>query len=224
MSKLLTVTMREGFDLLYAPGSYLGKTVTPGAYEIAETEFVKMAVGPGCLFLDVGAGVGYYTMLAAKLGCQVIAFEPSRNHAIISHALCHNKLHAAVVPAAVGDHNGEGTLRLNVANDGDNRMVEGDAKWPAEPTHVMTIDSLGLAPTGPSFLKVDVQGSELAVLRGAAKFVARYRPTMLMEDSPAHLQMAGETQSLRKVLTALRYNWNVVGQQTGFCNLFCVPK
>jgi len=224
MSELLTVKMQEGFDLLYAPGSYLGMTVTPGVYEIAETMLVKTAVAPGWLFLDVGAGVGYYTLLAAKLGCQVIAFEPSRNHAIISHALRHNQLLATVMQAAVGDHNGEGSLRLNVANDGDNRMTAGDAKWPAEPTRVLTIDSLGLAPTGPSFLKVDVQGSELAVLRGAAKFVARYHPTMLIEDSPAHLQMAGETQSLRKVLTALRYNWEVVGQRTGFCNLFCVPR
>jgi len=224
MSELLTVKMLEGFDLLYAPGSYLGMTVTPGAYEIDETTLVKTAVAPGWLFLDVGAGVGYYTLLAAKLGCQVIAFEPSSNHAIISAALSRNKLHAAVVPSAVGDHNGAGALRLNVANDGDNRMTAGDTKWPAEPTHVMTIDSLGLAPTGPSFLKADVQGSELAVLRGAAKFVAQYRPSMLIEDSPAHLQMAGETQSLREVLTALRYNWNVVGQRTGYCNLFCVPK
>jgi len=224
MNELLTVKMQEGFDLLYAPGSYLGRTVTPGVYEIDETTLVKMAVAPGWLFLDVGAGIGYYTMLAAKLGCKVIAFEPSSNHALISASLSLNKLHAAVVPAAVGDTNGEGTLRLNVVNDGDNRMTAGDTKWPAEPTHVMTIDSLGLVPTGPSFLKADVQGSELAVLRGAAKFVARYRPTMLIEDSPAHLQMAGETQSLREVLTALGYNWNVAGQLTGYCNLFCVPK
>jgi FkbM family methyltransferase len=224
VNDLQAVTMREGFDLLYAPGSYLGRTVAGGVYEPEQTALVRMAVAPGWLFVDAGAGIGYYTMLAAKLGCQVVAFEPSSNHAIISAALRRNKLHATVISAAVGDTNGDGTLYLNAGNDGDNRTTAGAGEWSAEPVRVLTLDSLGLAPAGPVLLKVDVQGSELAVLRGAAEFLARCRPTMLIEDSPVHLPMAGETETLRDVLTGLDYDWRVVDQRTGFCDLFCVPR
>ena len=224
------VKMVEGFTLFYHPGSYLGQCVSGGTYEDAQTALIKNTVGKDWLFIDVGAGIGYYSLLAANLGCEVVAYEPRRSNyeALVESVRNAEAVGRSIVPirAAVGDHDGLITLGINPVNDGDNR-VAGNYPWEREEVLCVTLDEMAqtvLPPVGKLFIKMDVQGSELAVLRGARKLIERYRPTMLVEDSPAHVREAGETQTLREVLTGLNYSFLELDPRDDFFDLWAVPN
>ena len=225
------VRMREGFALCYTASSQHGKglVLAGGEYETAQTELVKATVGPEWHVFDIGAALGYYSMLTAKAGAIVTAFEPRlSSYQALTEGVRVNEASKFITAyrLAVGDSTGVVSLGLNSGNDTDSRLVS-PVYWPQEPVYCVTLDSAMpciSATPGKVFIKIDVQGSELAVLRGAAKLLAQFHPTILIEDSPEHVRLAGETENLRDVLTRLGYNWQVVtprGQD--FCDLWCIP-
>ncbi len=133
------------------------------------------ALGPGSLFVDVGANVGLYTILAIEAGAEVIAVEPSRiARDRLDSNLRLNGYTAEVVPAALGET--EGTLRLTTALDNQNHLVlDGDSDGlESEEVPVLTLDGLAGERTIDG-LKVDVEGAELLVLRGARGLLADRR-------------------------------------------------
>jgi FkbM family methyltransferase len=221
--------MAEGFTLYYPPGSYLGECVHGGTYEDGQTALVKNTVGPDWLFIDVGAGIGYYTLLAAKLGCRVQAYEPRKsNYDALVAGVREGGFTGSVraIRLAVGDHAGEVALGINPVNDGDNRIATLPG-WATETLCQETLDdALPFLDAQPehTFIKMDVQGSELAVLRGAKRLIEQVRPIMLIEDAPRHVELAGETETLREVLTRLNYDFLEVDPREKFCDLWAVPR
>ena len=151
----------------------------------AEYEAFRRAVGPGAVALDVGANVGAYSVLLGQWvgpsGC-VFAFEPEpRAFQGLSRHVLLNRLGAIVhpVPVAVADH--EGTANLVAAATAGEARIGGETRvgGPAPlgtTTRVTTVDRF-CAERGlePSFLKIDVEGLELAVLRGARDTIRRCR-------------------------------------------------
>lgn len=225
----MVIRMTDGFTLHPADGSYLGRACRGGVYEREQSDIIRATVGPGWTFIDVGAGIGYYSMLAATWGCDVIAFEPSyENHRAVERAIIANNLfdRVTLLRLAVSDKAG-GTVQLasNPNNDGDNRLVAPD-EWVRQPVYRTTLDAAlpGLTTTPQRvFIKADVQGGEMAVLRGAAGLIRCCWPTMLIEDAPHHCKNAGETGTLRDLLDAIGYRWCEVGKRSTFCDLFCEP-
>jgi FkbM family methyltransferase len=129
----------------------------------------------GSLFVDVGANVGLYTILGIEAGAQVIAVEPSRvaRERLVSN-LELNGYTAAIVPAAVGQ--AEGTMRLTSELDNQNHLVlEGDsAEVATEEVPVLTLDGL-IGERTVDGLKVDVEGAEILVLKGAERLLSQQR-------------------------------------------------
>ena len=122
------------------------------------------ALGPGSLFVDVGANVGLYTILAIEAGAEVISVEPSRiARDRLGSNLRLNGYTAEVVPAALGET--EGTLRLTTELDNQNHLVlDGDSEGvESEEVPVLTLDGL-VGDRTIDGLKVDVEGAELLVL------------------------------------------------------------
>jgi FkbM family methyltransferase len=130
--------------------------------------------------LDVGAWYGPWTVKLARRSRRVVAFEPMPGvAAVLRKGLPGN---VEVVQAAVADEAGE----TEVWAPGSGRGMEGvSSLTPREPGAVavavrqVTVDGLGVE--GLDFMKVDVEGHELGVLRGAAETVARDRPVILLE-------------------------------------------
>lgn len=173
-----------------------------GVYEPRETRIVRRALHAGDVFVDVGAHIGYYSLIAAeRVGPkgQVFAFEPAPAlYAILCANIADARASQVVaVNAAVSCFKGQDVLRLNPLNTGDNRLVGDDAPadWPAEIVKLIRLDDLGL-PT-PTFIKIDTQGHEYDVLTGAEKTIAgAANLKMLVEYFPIGLDQNKTKPSL----------------------------
>ncbi|MBV9108088.1 MAG: FkbM family methyltransferase [Gemmatimonadetes bacterium] len=142
----------------------------------AEYEAFRAAATPGAVALDVGANVGAYTLLLAQWvrpGGRVYAFEPAPEaFGGLSEHLRLNGLADTVVPvrAAVAATSGTATLATDGLS-GANRLADAPG---GETVQTVTLDEF-CAREGiiPSFLKIDVEGAELDVLRGARETIAK---------------------------------------------------
>lgn len=194
-------------DLLWMPGDllkFLWHTVqlplrSPVPAFLAETthyDWIKARLGPGDTVFDVGANIGWFSlMMAARVGPagQVYAFEPSpRIHADLRRVLALNPMpQIQPVQAAVSDQEGE-ALFCDI-DEADVRRESSHlstlAMYPQEllrhqTSQVRTLTLDGFAREGqlaPSLLKIDVEGAEFLVLEGARETIRAHRPLMVIE-------------------------------------------
>jgi FkbM family methyltransferase len=129
----------------------------------------RRALRDGGLFVDVGANVGTYTIWAAELGAEVIALEPAPDtFALLQENIALNGYDVAAVQAAAGDRCG--TARFTSGLDAGNSLCpDGPAV-----TELVTVDTL-IGDRRVAGMKVDVEGFEIEVLRGAACALAERR-------------------------------------------------
>ena len=168
-------------------------------YEVAETGILKRELKPGQTFVDIGAHIGYYTLLASSLVGRmgvVFAFEASpENYSIlqrnIESAGCTN-----VFPEneAVSIKTGVENLYLNPKNTGDNRLFDPGQPWPEIRIKTTCLDDYFAFYSGNiDFIKCDAQGHELSILYGAIKTLGRFpRLKMLMEYFPLGIKQNGD--------------------------------
>jgi len=129
----------------------------------------RRALQDGGLFIDVGANVGTYTIWAAEIGAEVIAIEPATDtFALLTENIALNGYNVDAVQAAAGDHCG--TARFTAGLDAVNSLAP---DGPVE-TALVTVDSL-VGDRRVAGMKVDVEGFEIDVLRGAACALADQR-------------------------------------------------
>ena len=135
---------------------------------------------PGTAVVDVGANIGNHTVFfGAILNAPVYAFEPyPPNHDLLQMNIAANGLEGQVHPTrcALGETDGFGSLRPGPpTNLGTTSVSFGTGDTP-----VRTLDSLSI-PTAISLLKIDVEGTETAVLGGAARTIRRWLPDIVVE-------------------------------------------
>jgi FkbM family methyltransferase len=164
-------------------------------FEVHELEFVLEMLQPGMTFLDVGANVGLFTIPAAKKVGQgkVFAFEPTSwtFERLKNNASLNGLKNVCLTHCAIGDAPGEANLQVNVhGKDGLNTIGrsahEQSEVIGTERIEVMTLDGF-LRAQGVDHvdvIKIDTEGAELSVLRGAAHLLAR-------EDAPLIVYEAG---------------------------------
>lgn len=166
----VAVPFVDATRLLVKPGM-TGATgnVYCGLHEFEDMAFVLHALRPGDLFVDIGANVGSYTILAAGgAGATTVAFEPlpsTFGHLVDNVRL--NRLEALVTPRNVGLGSSPGSLAFTSDLDTVNHVVSasestrGSVEVPVE-----TLDG-ALSGASPALLKIDVEGFETEVLAGA---------------------------------------------------------
>ncbi len=169
-----------------------------GLWEPFETSLFVRLVGPGDRVWDVGANLGYYTLLAAHLAGpegRVEAFEPDpgnleRLAANVAglDAAAPVELHAA----ACSDREGDAWLHRAPLNQGDHRLGPGHGARQRVAVRTLRLDAV--PGPAPDVVKIDAQGSEPAILRGLGGVLER-RPAglrILVEFWPHGLAWAGE--------------------------------
>lgn len=173
------------FLLGAAAGPAGGATIFAGRSEPEQLARVSRSVREGDVFFDVGANVGHYTLLAASLvgsKGRVVALEPLvRNLAYLHRHLEMNRVrNATVLPFACSDESG-----YRVFEEGETvatgRLSDAGAARPGVPVHVVTLDAVAaLVGATPTVMKIDVEGAEVAVLRGARGIIERHRPRVFL--------------------------------------------
>lgn len=205
-SRGMWIHPRYGYRFTYRPEDrFVGPGLIHAAYEPYESELFNSLLRPDSVFLDVGANIGHFSLLAAgridpELG-EVVALEPSGdNYETLTTNLAANDARSvSALRLAASDDPGTLTLHLNRGNTGDHRIGRGgpapsDEFEGAEQVSVRDLDSLckelGIVPT---LIKVDTQGHELAVFRGMAEILASTRPLhVIFEFAPYLMAAAGD--------------------------------
>jgi FkbM family methyltransferase len=139
--------------------------------------------------LDIGANFGLYSYALARISAQVHAFEPIPECASVIRAYAHPKIRVH----EVGLSSREGEAVLQVPIEGGQKQyglasVSGsDGETTATiPIALRTLDSYEFR--GVDFVKIDVEGHELEVIRGARQTLLRNHPVLLVEIEQRHHQ------------------------------------
>jgi len=182
----------------------IGLNILRGGYERDEIAFVRRAPEPGDVAIDVGAHIGFFTMqMADAVGSRgrVYAFEPfDANADLLERSIAENRFGDRVVfrRAAVGAAAGAATLTFPVEtlNSGGAYLLRtGTVPLAGNLTRevpVVSIDALDLRRP-VRLVKMDVEGAEPLVVRGAARVLKEDRPTILSELHPTQLDRASGT-------------------------------
>jgi FkbM family methyltransferase len=175
---------------------------------------------PGDVFFDVGAHHGWVSMwtlpLVGKTG-MVYAFEPSpANLSILEWHRTRNQFSQwVIVPKAISDVDAEEDFFLVDKGDSPmNSLTTGAPGTPLMsgrnirkiPVQTLTLDSfcseVGLRP---NLVKIDVEGAELFVLRGAAKLLREFGPTIILAVHPYWLPAGQSSQQILELLASYGY-------------------
>jgi FkbM family methyltransferase len=193
----------------------------------AELRFVRDCLRPGQVAVDVGCHKGAYTYwMRRRVGPSgtVFAFEPQPRQVAYLRELFGSMAYdnVVLVPMALSDRVGRLPLRMPSGNGKTHGATLENVGWApptaahghnlvgsAHPTtlevNVTTLDDFFAdQPRGPSFLKIDVEGHESAVLAGGRQTLERYRPALLIECEARH-RPDGDVRGVFDFLHSLGY-------------------
>jgi FkbM family methyltransferase len=184
---------------------------------------VDILLQPGDTFIDIGGHVGFFSMLAAGLvgpTGRVYVFEPERtNYAhLLTHITLNNFHHVFPFPWAVGHSTAVVDFFTNLDNDGGHALWE-PGRHPfnqksrqqvsKESVFLISLDDIfGSAQPGfAKLIKIDTEGNEASVLRGARNFLTRAQiPAVIAEINQFGLaQLGSSEQEMRTLMTDLGY-------------------
>ena len=148
-------------------------------HELPFEDYFVRTIKPGDVFFDIGANVGFYSLLARDMGAAVHAFEPTPSTFAV---LAKNVSDVTLVNKAMSDSGGKiPFLDMGIAN-GTNTIMIKDKDAPTIQIESTTLDeyceSSGVRPT---MLKIDTEGADMKIIRGGMKTLRKYRPTLVFE-------------------------------------------
>jgi FkbM family methyltransferase len=168
-------------------------------FEAKAAEALRTWARPGTTVIDVGANMGFFTVRFARWvgpAGRVIAVEPeTENLRLLRHRLDGSGLTANVdlIEGVAAEESGILRLAVNPFHPADHRIGNEGL-----PVRAWTIDELVAARGWPaiSLVKIDVQGAEVRVLRGARATIARFHPRLFVEVDDRALEEAGFSADL----------------------------
>jgi FkbM family methyltransferase len=172
------------------------------------------AITPGAVVIDVGAHIGWYTLLAARAGASVVALEPDpRNLPYLARNCAANGFtsRVTIIPAAVAATPGAQLLHLGTESQMSS-LYDVPAVAGQDSVSVDVVVLSDVAPPGARVVKIDVEGGELGVLAGLPRSVT----TLFVELYPRGLAAAGTTaRVLIERLEALGFDVALVDETSG---------
>ncbi|MEO9324926.1 FkbM family methyltransferase [Nocardioides sp. C4-1] len=180
------------------PGDYIqGHHLSGLVYELDELRMLVARLGPKPVILDVGANVGNHSVYLSKSipGATIYPVEPGRDavellRANLRHNRCHN-VDRRFIGVGFSDAPSTSVLRrVSKTNLGGSRVVTGDElaalgdqvdnpEW-FEDVRLVRGDA-AVGDIAPTFVKIDVEGAEMSVLRGLDAVIRRHRPEIFVE-------------------------------------------
>jgi FkbM family methyltransferase len=179
-----------GLPLAYAPTGRLGRSLAHGAvYDLIVSEVLWRLLARGDAAVDAGANIGYMTsIMARRVGRagRVDAFEPNpRTFQLLASNVACWDASVTLHDAALADVTG--TVKLYRASDGDRNEIRASLRPPADVGEALTVPAVtldGAISHEVKLLKLDTEGSELLVLRGAERLLRRLEHIVYEDHDP----------------------------------------
>ncbi len=180
-----------------ACGPHVSHAHLRGVYERETQEAADHYVKPGFVCYDLGASIGYLSLLMARKARHVFAFEPAPHAAaeIRRHMAANGIENITIVPNPVSSDEREVSFVLTDVAFGSS-INETETRWPVLKVRTTTLDRFLEDHPGPDFIKIDIEGEEGKALAGARTLLAKHRPVICCELHSA--------QAAREVQAALR--------------------
>jgi FkbM family methyltransferase len=219
--ELTPIDLQNGIRLYARSDDPVGAEMRrAGAYETHVSAQVLRLLEPGSVFVDVGASIGYFTILAARaVGREgkVVACEPGpQNHTVLLLNTVVNKVdNVLIVPCAISDASSVVTYRRLGGGNGAIADFDGapESIETADLVQARRLDDILEAEPRVDVIKIDVEGAEGRVIAGATQTLRRHGPALVFEFSPPGLQaVSGVTGGdFLSGLAALGYQFRVLG-------------
>ncbi len=217
-----------------------------GYHSVRELRLLGRVLQPGMVFADIGANQGEFTLYAARrvgAGGKVISFEPiPAIYGHLSENIRLNNLHnVQAFNCGLSDAPGTFTMYTTDNNESGMGSLYPDDEHPriVGTVEVDVFDRVfeRLALQRLDAMKIDVEGAELPVLRGAQAAIARHKPVILVEVTESAQQVSGHSSAaLIAFLLELHYDIFLIGTRSrltkvdsstrlpAMCNVICYPR
>lgn len=173
-----SISRKYGFQIWWdEDDSFVGRTVADDNYEPYESDLFLSLLKPDSIILDVGANIGYYSLLAAKVVDvdvgKIYAIEPERRNYELLQKNIESSSYSSIVPfkLAIGKEDGNAELFLSTTNKGDHQLYFSSGRE-MQVVDAVTLDSFikqeGIRPT---VIKIDTQGYDYLVLKGGLEYI-----------------------------------------------------
>lgn len=227
--------------------------------KLIEDSFAKLVKKNPQLFskghiIDVGAGIGYTTKIflgALSEGYQIHSFEPESFNCLLFHENFKATPKVRLQKAAVSERSGRACLALNEGHFADHRLTlsQSHSQWDgrvgqvSQEVETISLDDYfkrDLKGQTISFIKIDAQGHEVKILKGAQQvFQANPGLTLALEYDPKSLRESGDSDEelfgFLKRLNFKLYSMNLTPVETkreldallgdkGYCDILCSKK
>jgi FkbM family methyltransferase len=210
--------LRSGLMWRLNPNNYVESDLFwLGSKDLWELYHAKRFLSPGCVIFDIGANFGYYSCVLGStlnMNCTIYSFEPfPSNYERLIANISLNNMESCIHAYRLGLSDSEGTasMKSNPANTGAAYVDVRDGD-----TILTTIDHFSdkKAIKHIAFIKIDVEGFELFVLRGGEKTIKSSKPVILIELNPPTLMRLGlNPQDVVDKLTDYGYSLFVPNRQ-----------
>ena len=187
--------IRVGLDKFYIPdltGLFIVTHVLePNVFRVISS------LSEDSVFIDVGAHIGKYTLLAARKGAIVIAIEPHPlNFYYLRKTVHKNMLDKKVICVNAAVYNSRQKLRLYLSRSSDSHSIL-SKPWMRESIEVLglPLDDIVkcLKLRRIDLIKIDVEGAELQVLEGSIETLHKHKPRLIVEVFPSNITRLLET-------------------------------
>ncbi len=170
-----------------------------GCYEKELGDLLKKMLRPNDVFIDIGANIGYFSLFSATISpsIKVISFEPVKDlfQKMKENFSINNTKNIVAINAAAGEINEQGELFLSAPDNLGMSSFQQPENYSGrkEKVELVAIDDWfrksGL--TKIDLVKLDIEGSELAALKGMRRVLEEQRPALIVEINPETLSLFG---------------------------------
>lgn len=251
LEKIYLLAVKDGLKMVKTPFGTLRTStkdtsislslLLKNEYEPKETEMIKENLKEGDYFFDIGANIGYYSVLASKIvgkTGKVFAFEPDpENFNKLSENIKLNGCENVILEnKAVADHSGKLNFISERFRKGESR-ISADGKTKVE---TITLDNY-VKNLKIDCIKMDIEGAEILALKGALKSLKRRGIKLFVEYNPQSLKKFTKDslelidiiekngfkiisiidESRKETLPYSRTNLESLMRRVTFCNLYC---
>jgi len=245
-SGVVTITDYDGnLKLRIDRWGYMGSRIFwSGFHAHDEICVLRKLLNRHSVFVDAGANFGEFTIFAAKHAASVLAFEPlPKVYAALEENVSLNQfVNVRLFQLALGENSA--TLPMYSCIDGELNNNEGLSTLYISDNRSTQVASVSVEPFDDVFdesgykridvFKVDVEGAEIEVLRGARTSIKRYRPVLLVELNSLTCEAAGYTVAdLSNEIRTLDYEichilrggrLEILSGNPTYANVACFPK